>query len=1209
MGFDEAFQAADSAVRAVREDGLRDIERVVLQGSWNRQTYQEIATDAGYTEGYLSRDVGPALWTVLSDALGMQVKKTNFRTAIERWSKSHDIVRELAVVVPELNGHSREPQTEAAEVFEIEERDPLPFDIADFRGRREALIELSDWIVQDRGRLLCLSGIPRVGKTWFAVKLAEQVQPHFRRFIFQDLSDRPVPLDLMSLLLHRLKVTPKPEATLRECMNLLIKSLTQQETLIVLDATEVFCCPKTLAGTYEPPFEDYRQFLEALVSHDHQSCVFWVGREVPRTVAPMAGSSCRFYTLPGLTREELPALVSWPVEVKATDLDWQDLGRHFGGLPALILSEVVPRLSSFGNSLKGCLTALQRDNRFVKNYVDGWLSSLSEVEWQTLTWLMISHRPLSLADLSDYLGLAMPLEAVESLCDRGVCRSVMTTDAPCWELELPELLIPYLCDRFLAKFRTARDAERIELLHHYPLVQVYAPEVVRQWQQKTLLEAVATLLGEMLPNFAEQQLFLQKAIQASQEISMSESAGYSAGNLMNIAKHWQVSLVNADFEGLQLREADLQSDLFQGVSFAGADLSHTLLAKPMGESPVIAVNPSQPQLAVGDRDGRLLLWNSHDGRLQRPMLTVSGGIRAIAFSYDGFTLAEGREDGQIRLWDLRSEYGPELFATEIETVLTVLLFSPNKQILVGGDDTGNLYVWRLDSGEEIYRLQAHEASITAITFSPCSRRIITCGQDCAAVEWDAQTGERLHRFQGRLTNLLGTVAYVPAATESGAQAVVIGRDEGQLVIWDIPSARPLRVMNEPCDFFMALALSPDGRYLAASDVSNTVSIWEVNSRSRLHQISESSAPIESLVFSPDGRELITGCDYTVQRWQVKSGECLRIWRSDRHPSNKLALASRPLQLLSSHDDQTLRCWQFSQARQCWLPQERLQIPDTSMTSALITSIQGQYWAVGTEAGRAHIWNRTQQSWLTGFIRLPNSITALAFSDDEVFLAVGDAVGTVTVWNLPERMLCWQKKQAHADRVMSLTFTPDSERLFSGSRDRTIKTWDNRGDELFTLSGHRRRVHTLCLSADGNTLYSGSYDGTIRCWNISQQKCIRTWQRDEAYIYWVTLDDHNEPVAIVCDTETVEIWDITENKRRATLDPHEGTIWHISTSPDGQAIVCAGQNGTIDIWSLNSREQQGQLRIDRPYEGMQIGGCLGLTDSERQMLYSLGATDY
>lgn len=1202
MGFEEAFQAADLAVRAVREDGLRDIERVVLEGSWNRQTYQKIAADAGYTEGYLSRDVGPALWTVLSDALGMQVKKTNFRTAIERWSKEHD----------DFSNHSPSSSQNGKVITalaDIAETDAPPIDVSDFRGQTALLNEITDWMVNSRGRLLCLSGIPGVGKTWFSIKCTEQTRDHFQHFIYRDLSDRPLPAELVHSLLQRLPVEIPADLTWRESVELLIKALTQSRCLIVLDGSEVLYRPKQLAGTYEPEFEDYRHLLEALTSRDHQSCVLWVGRELPRTTAPMAGSSCRFCTLSGLDQAALSTLAFWPEDMKATAAEWQRLKKHYGGLPALISTEVAPRLSSFGNDLAACLTALQQDSRFISPYVEAWLAPLSKAEWQILTWMMICRRPLSLAQLSEYLGMAMPLNAIESLCDRGICRSIVNGE-PRWELALPKLLHPYLCDRFLATFRKANAAQQLELLHRYPLLQAGAPEVVRQWQRQNLLVGAAALLEEQLTSLLDKQHFLQHAIQTSRELTETqEFTGYSAGNLINLAQIWQISLVDLDLRGLQLREADLQSDLFQGVSFAGANLSQTLLAKPLGPSPVVAVNPSQSQVAVGDQDGRLLLWDIADGRLQRALLTVSEPIRVIAFSYDGQSLAEGRLDGAVRLWDLQAEYGPELFATTEAEALTTLAFSPDRQLLVGGDEGGYLYVWRLASGEKIHQISAHQAAITAITFSPDSARIVTCGQDCAAAEWKLQTGERIHHFQGRLTSSLGAVAYLPNVARATAQSIVIGRDEGQLIIWDIESARPLRIMKEPCDLFMALALSPNGRYLAASDVSNAVSVWEVDSRSRLFQISESTAPVESLVFSPDSRELMTGCDYTVQRWQVRSGQCLRIWRSDRHPAIKLALASQPLQLLSGHDDQTLRSWQFSSHRQRWLPHDRLPVPDNSLISVIATDVSGKYWAIGTEAGNVHIWQRESSAWLTWPGRLSSSITVLSFSTSGHLLAVGDASGTVGLWDLAKRLSCWQKDQTHADRITALAFASDDQQLFSGSRDRAIQGWDIQGNAIATLAGHRRRIHALCLSADGGILYSASYDGIIHAWNLQNQTCSDSWQREDRYIHGIALDEQQQPVAIVSDTETIEIWDIAANSCRFSFTPHEETIWHVSTSPDGRALICAGQNGEISIWSLISGEQQGQLRVDRPYEGMQIGDSLGLTDSERQMLYSLGATDY
>ncbi|MGF1458258.1 MAG: AAA family ATPase [Leptolyngbyaceae cyanobacterium] len=1206
MSFDEAFRVADLAVRAVRSEGLRDIERVVLEGSWNRQTYQKIASEAGYTEGYLSRDVGPGLWDTLSKALGVQVKKTNFRTAIERWSE------QAPPSSPATSADSNGAQDSTSVVIAPVPAsiDPLPFDVTDFRGRAEILAALTDWVLQEQGRLLCLSGLPGSGKSWLAIKLADQVRSRFQRLVYRKLSDRPAPTALITFLQASLGLQPSPSHSLGAAINALVQVLTDCPTLIVLDSTEQLCSPQQLAGRYDDAFQGYLQLLSALANREHPSCVFWVGREFPREICAMAGSSCRLETVEGLTPEEISMLAPWSDNVTATPAEWQQLQETYGGLPDLILGEVAaPLMKSFRGQLGPCLAALHPQNRAVTDYIDNWLAPLSDMEWQILFWLMLSRRSLTQHQLREYLGRDLPLRALESLYDRGVCRSVVQAE-PAWDLVLPQLLIPYLCDRFLASFFAADESQQFEWLGRYALVQTDAPAMTQQWQRQTLLTAVAQHLEKTHVSYQAKRQFLASAFHESQRLAALATPTYRPGNIINLAQHWQISLVNVDLQGLQLRGADLQSDLFQGMSLSGADLTQALLAQPMGQSPVIAVNLSATALATGDQDGRLLLWDLQTGRLRRAMLAVSQAIRAIAFSSDGHTLAEARQDGTIRLWDLRSEYGPEHFTDDAGTALTSLVFSPDKQLLAGSDEAGGLHIWQLASGQEVYTLAAHQGSVTAIAFSPCSKRLLSCGQDCAAYEWDlAETGEAVVTFRGRLTNLLGTVAYLPSATAELTHSVVVGRDENQLVIWDMKSARPVCVIPDSCEAFMAVALSTDGRYLATSDVSKQVSIWEVKSRSRLCQLTDHPAPVESLVFIPNRAELMTSCDYTVQRWQIPASQCLRVWRSDRHPARQLALSTSPLQLLSSHDDATLRCWQFVPARQRWLPQERLQIPDPSLTRTLACSPAAAYWAIGTEGGNIHLWDCQQQIWDQRLLRLPKAVTALAFSPDGILLAAGDVSGTVALWDLENRIFRWQKTQAHAAQVMALTFSPDGRQVVSGSRDRTIRRWNVKGEALQMLIGHRRRVHSVCFSRAGDQLYSGSYDGTVRTWQVSDSECQNDWQFSEGYIHQITLDEQHRPVAIVSDTQTIELWEITTQTRRARFTPHAEVLWHIGASPDGRSLVCAGQSGEISLWSLATGQEQGRLRVDRPYEGMQIGNCSGLTASERQMLHSLGASDY
>ena len=84
LSFEEAIEVADAAVFASKGRHLTDVEMIILRGSWQNQTYPEMAENSDYAANYLQRTAGPKLWGLLSEVLGEEVKKTNFRTALER---------------------------------------------------------------------------------------------------------------------------------------------------------------------------------------------------------------------------------------------------------------------------------------------------------------------------------------------------------------------------------------------------------------------------------------------------------------------------------------------------------------------------------------------------------------------------------------------------------------------------------------------------------------------------------------------------------------------------------------------------------------------------------------------------------------------------------------------------------------------------------------------------------------------------------------------------------------------------------------------------------------------------------------------------------------------------------------------------------------------------------------------------------------------
>lgn len=84
MTFEEVRQIVDAAVYAQVERHLSDVELTILKGSWDDLTYDEMAKNSPYGANYLKGDAGHNFWKLLSDALGEQVSKRNFRAALAR---------------------------------------------------------------------------------------------------------------------------------------------------------------------------------------------------------------------------------------------------------------------------------------------------------------------------------------------------------------------------------------------------------------------------------------------------------------------------------------------------------------------------------------------------------------------------------------------------------------------------------------------------------------------------------------------------------------------------------------------------------------------------------------------------------------------------------------------------------------------------------------------------------------------------------------------------------------------------------------------------------------------------------------------------------------------------------------------------------------------------------------------------------------------
>ena len=114
-----------------------------------------------------------------------------------------------------------------------------------------------------------------------------------------------------------------------------------------------------------------------------------------------------------------------------------------------------------------------------------------------------------------------------------------------------------------------------------------------------------------------------------------------------------------------------------------------------GDARAIAFSPDGHYMGAGTADGKVVLWNSADGRQVGPAFQVaSGAVNPISFSPDGRLLAASSEDGTATLWDLDSRKRLGGSFPIPQAVVPVAQFAGNGDLVIA--NLADAAVWPTD---------------------------------------------------------------------------------------------------------------------------------------------------------------------------------------------------------------------------------------------------------------------------------------------------------------------------------------------------------------------------------------------------------------------------------------------------------------------------------------------------------------------------------
>ena len=232
-------------------------------------------------------------------------------------------------------------------------------------------------------------------------------------------------------------------------------------------------------------------------------------------------------------------------------------------------------------------------------------------------------------------------------------------------------------------------------------------------------------------------------------------------------------------------------------------------------------------------------------------------VRAVAFSPLGHLLMSGGNDGKVRFWDTRKNRLVMEYDDHKHSIRHVA-YAPNGTVWASMGREGELWIYYINGDKKQVALNGRPNFV----FTPDSRHIVCANKTGRVFLYDYQNGQYLN-FQKHDDAEVHAIAVSP-----NGRYLASGGSDCLVRVWDLHDAKELPARTIHKTNVTSLAFSPDSKILASGDRQALIVYWDMTKpaeESMKANFSWATHEIADMAFDPAGHVFATcGADARIK---------------------------------------------------------------------------------------------------------------------------------------------------------------------------------------------------------------------------------------------------------------------------------------------------------------------------------------------------------